>query len=143
ALAEGTLVGAAVVESLGKPTQDIARARADLAKHRRFQAALWQLYAFNGYHASLADRETLICRCEEVSFGQIEDALAEDLTMIGAVKRQTRVGMGRCQGRYCAPVLDTLMGAKLGYARDEYSGFAPRVPVRPVRIEDLAGGGQP
>ena len=63
--------------------------------------------------------------------------------MIGAVKRQTRVGMGRGQGRYCAPVLDTLMGAKLGYQRDEYSGFAPRVPIRPVRIADLAGGGQP
>ena len=70
-----------------------------------------------------------------MSFGQIEDALAEDLEMIGAVKRQTRVGMGRCQGRYCGPVLDTLMGAKLGYARDDFSGFAPRVPVRPVRIE--------
>lgn len=143
ALAEGTLVGAAVAESLGRSAQNLAAPRAELARHRRFQVALWQLYAFDGYHASLADRETLICRCEEVSFGQIEDALDEDLAMIGAVKRQTRVGMGRCQGRYCAPVLDTLMGAKLGYARDNYSGFAPRVPIRPVRIEDLAGGGQP
>jgi thioredoxin reductase len=142
ALAEGMLVGAAAAESLGKPAQNLAASRADLARHRRFQRALWQLYAFDGYHASLADRETLICRCEEVSFGQIEDALADDLAMIGAVKRQTRVGMGRCQGRYCGPVLDTLMGAKLGYTRDDYSGFAPRVPIRPVRIEDLAGGGQ-
>ncbi|MDB5523959.1 MAG: hypothetical protein JWM58_1722 [Rhizobium sp.] len=144
ALAEGTLVGTAAAKSLGKIVQtDIAKASADLARHRRFQSVLWQLYAFSGYHASLADRETLVCRCEEVSFGQIEDALSEDLTMIGAVKRQTRVGMGRCQGRYCAPVLDTLMAARLGYERDEYSGFAPRVPIRPVRIEDLAGGGQP
>jgi thioredoxin reductase len=145
ALAEGTLVGAAAAKSLGRIVSEanVSAARADLARHRRFQAALWQLYSFGGYHASLADRETVICRCEEVSFGQIEDALAEDLTMIGAVKRQTRVGMGRCQGRYCAPVLDTLMGAKLGYERDEYSGFAPRVPIRPVRIADLAGGAEP
>ena len=105
----------------------LSAARRDLARHRRFQAALWRLYAFDGYHASLARRETLICRCEEVSFGEIEDALAEDLTMIGAVKRRTRIGMGRCQGRYCGPVLDTLMGARLGYARDDYTGFAPRV----------------
>jgi thioredoxin reductase len=144
ALAEGTLVGAAAASGLGKSVResDVSGARADLSRHRRFQSALWKLYAFGGYHPSLADRETLICRCEEVSFGQIEDALDEDLTMIGAVKRQTRVGMGRCQGRYCGPVLDTLMGARLGYQRDEYSGFAPRVPIRPVRIEDLAGGGQ-
>lgn len=143
ALAEGTIVGAEAAKSLGKPAHDVTAAQAGLARHRRFQAALWRLYAFDGYHASLADRETLICRCEEVSFGQIEDALGEDLTMIGAVKRQTRVGMGRCQGRYCGPVLDTLMGARLGYVRDEFSGFAPRVPIRPVRIEDLAGGSQP
>ncbi|MDE1995202.1 MAG: FAD-dependent oxidoreductase, partial [Rhizobiaceae bacterium] len=142
ALAEGTLVGAAAATSLGRRASDMGEARAGLAGHRRFQAALWKLYAFNGYHPSLASRETLICRCEEVSFGDIEDALDEDLTMIGAVKRQTRVGMGRCQGRYCGPILDTLMGARLGYQRDEYSGFAPRVPIRPVRIEDIAGGGQ-
>lgn len=143
ALAEGTIVGAEAARRLGRPATDVSTARADLDRHRRFQASLWRLYAFDGYHASLADRETVICRCEEVSFGQVEDALAEDLTMIGAVKRQTRIGMGRCQGRYCGPVLDTLMGARLGYVRDEFSGFAPRVPIRPVRIEDLAGGGQP
>jgi thioredoxin reductase len=143
ALSDGTIVGAAAAASLGRPMADMTSARADLARHRRFQTALWQLYAFDGYHASLADRETLICRCEEVSFGQIEDALAEDLAMIGAVKRQTRVGMGRCQGRYCGPVLDTLMAARRGYVRDDYSGFAPRVPVRPVRIADLAGGDAP
>lgn len=143
ALAEGTLVGTAAAASLGKTVSDVSAAKATLAKHRRFQAALWRLYAFGGYHASLADRATLICRCEEVSFGQIEDALAEDVSMIGAVKRQTRVGMGRCQGRYCGPVLDNLLGAKFGYIRDEYTGFAPRVPVRPVRIVDLAGGIQP
>lgn len=143
ALSDGLLVGTAAAKQLGKSVPDVSAARADLARHRRFQAALWRLYAFDGYDASLADRNTLICRCEEISFGQVEDALAEDLMMIGAVKRQTRIGMGRCQGRYCGPVLDTLMGAKFGYVRDEYSGFAPRVPVRPVRIEDLAGGGQP
>lgn len=140
ALAEGTIVGAAAAGSLGKPVADLSAPRRELARHHRFQAALWRLHAFDGYPASLAQRETLICRCEEVSFGEIEDALAEELIMIGAVKRHTRVGMGRCQGRYCGPVLDTLMSARLGYERNDYSGFAPRVPIRPVRIADLAGG---
>jgi thioredoxin reductase len=146
ALAEGTLVGAAAARNIGKGSADrleLDRARGQLARHRRFQKALWELYAAEGYSAALADRDTLICRCEEVCFGQIEDALSENISMIGAVKRQTRVGMGRCQGRYCAPVLDTLMGEKFDYERGDYSGFAPRVPVRPVPIEDLAGGGQP
>lgn len=139
ALAEGTVIGAHVAASLGHKTGTQAAVEAALLRHRRFQRALWTLYAFDGYHPSLANRETLVCRCEEVTFGEIEDALSEDLSMIGAVKRQTRVGMGRCQGRYCAPVLDTLMAARAGQSRDEFSGFAPRVPVRPVRIADIAG----
>lgn len=143
ALAEGALVGTAAARALGHTTSasldaEARRARSDLARHRRFQQALWTLYAAPAYSATLATPETLLCRCEEVTFGQIEEALAEEMQLIGAVKRRTRVGMGRCQGRYCAPVLDALLAERFGRARDEFTGFAPRVPVKPVAIEDLA-----
>jgi thioredoxin reductase len=143
ALAEGTLVGLAAARAIGLPkTPELAAlengARVNLERHRRFQRSLWQLYAAPAYHFDRATAETLICRCEEVTFGQIEEALSEKMSLIGAVKRRTRVGMGRCQGRYCAPILDTLMAARFGRERDELSGFAPRVPVKPVAIEDLA-----
>jgi hypothetical protein len=147
ALAEGTIVGFAAAHALGltAPSDSRAvlhRARSDLARHRRFQKALWSLYAAPAYSSRLASKDTLICRCEEVSFGQIEEALGEDMELIGAVKRRTRVGMGRCQGRYCAPVLDALLAERFGRSRDEFTGFAPRVPVKPVAIEDLARLGQ-
>ncbi len=140
ALAEGAIVGAAAAADLGFGVDPLhlAASRRNLARHRRFQKALWSLYKFGGFDSGLIDSETLICRCEEVKFGDIEDALATDMRMIGAVKRQTRVGMGRCQGRYCGPVLDTLLAGRFGYERHDLSGFAPRVPVRPVAIADLA-----
>lgn len=140
ALAEGAVVGTAAAAALGHKINTMQQTanRRRLSRHRRFQKALWSLYRFDGFHPALADRDTLICRCEEVTFGQIEDALAADISMIGAVKRQTRVGMGRCQGRYCGPVLDTLLASRFDYDRHDLSGFAPRVPVRPVRIADLA-----
>jgi hypothetical protein len=47
--------------------------------------------------------------------------------------------MGRCQGRYCAPVLDEIVCERFGRSRDEMSGFAPRVPVKPVTIAELSG----
>ncbi len=109
-----------------------------LARHRHFQRALWSLYAAPGYSARLATPETLICRCEEITFGQVEAALAETMSEVGAVKRRTRLGMGRCQGRYCAPVLEALMAERMGAERGEFTGFAPRVPVKPVSIEELA-----
>ena len=143
ALAEGTLIGLCAAEDLGYGIDRTLAARrasatATLARHRHFQRALWSLYAAPAYSARLATPETLICRCEEITFGQVEAALAESMSEVGAVKRRTRLGMGRCQGRYCAPVLESLMAERLGQPRGEFSGFAPRVPVKPVSIEELA-----
>jgi D-hydroxyproline dehydrogenase subunit alpha len=142
AMAEGALVGFAAAADLGHAigslSADRQQAERDLNRHRRFQTALWQLYDAPAYTSALATPDTIICRCEEVTFGQIEAALAEQMSQIGAVKRRTRLGMGRCQGRYCAPVLDALLAERTGRPRDEFSGFAPRVPVKPVAIGDLA-----
>lgn len=144
ALAEGVVVGAAVAAALGHVPatalmSEMARAVKQLGKQRRFQQALWTVYA----SALNAPRErcgdTVICRCEEVTFAQLEAALDEGLSTPGAIKRRTRIGMGRCQGRYCAPVLDEIVCERFGRSRDEMSGFAPRVPVKPVTIAELSG----
>jgi NAD(P)H-nitrite reductase large subunit len=138
ALAEGTLAGKAAAKALGLASlAREARAARDLARHRRFQRALWRVFAAPPYDPALATADTLVCRCEEVTFGQLEAALTEGFGDSGAVKRRTRIGMGPCQGRYCAPVLDALLAARGFRPRDEFSGFAPRVPVKPVAIEDL------
>ncbi len=142
AMAQGTLAGLAAAESLGRPmTEELRRLRKnalrDKARHRRFQKALWEVYAAPAYAAKLATPDTLICRCEEVSFADVDAALGEGLEGLGAVKRRTRIGMGRCQGRYCAPILDALIAERSGRPRNEFSGMAPRPPAKPVRIGDL------
>jgi len=47
----------------------------------------------------------VICRCENVSEGEIVDALHGGIPAksIDAIKRRTRAGMGRCQGGFCMP----------------------------------------
>ena len=142
ALAEGTLVGLAAARALGHaPPPELERegrhSSAALARHRRFQDALWRLYAAPPYSATLATPDTLICRCEELSLGQIEQALEEGIRQIGAIKRRTRVGMGLCQGRYCGPVLEALLEERFGRPRDPDGGFASRAPAKPVAIADL------
>lgn len=139
ALAEGVLVGIAAARVLGHTASagldaETRRARSDLARHRRFQQALWTLYAAPAYSATLATPETLLCRCEEVTFGQIEEALAEEMQLIGAVKRRTRVGMGRCQGRYCQLAAVELVAAQAGCAPDAVGRFRGQAPVRPAPI---------
>jgi len=148
ALAQGTLTGFAAASELGyRIAGDLASERVSaqraLARHKKFQNALWQLYAAPRLGLELASPETLICRCEEISAGQIEAALAEGCTSIGGLKRATRAGMGACQGRYCGPILAALMAERRGRVPDDEFRFAPRVPIKPVSVADLARPARP
>jgi glycerol-3-phosphate dehydrogenase len=53
--------------------------------------------------AERPDYGRIVCRCEEVSEGEVRDALRSPLGVSGmdAVKRRTRVGSGRCHGGFC------------------------------------------
>lgn len=140
AAADGTLAGFAAAADLGHALAPaLVREQADAARaaarHRRFQQALWQLYKVPVRDLTRIGDDTMLCRCEEVRFGDARAALADGHGQTGAVKRATRIGMGPCQGRYCRPLLEALIGER----PHELSGFAPRPPVGPVLIRDLAG----
>ena len=63
----------------------------------------------------------IVCRCEEVSEGEIRDALHQNppaLTIDG-VKRRTRSTMGRCQGGFCTPTLVALVARERGIDETE------------------------
>jgi thioredoxin reductase/bacterioferritin-associated ferredoxin len=140
---EGRIVAAAVVRSLGRKlppmlTDEEAAARRRLASHRHFQAALWRLFEAPRLQSELADADTVVCRCERVTVADIRAAIEAGDTTIGAIKRRTRLGMGPCQARYCAPVAASVLAEATGTPVGEYSYFAPRVPIKPVRIADLA-----
>ncbi|MEO1105045.1 MAG: NAD(P)/FAD-dependent oxidoreductase, partial [Pseudomonadota bacterium] len=137
AVAEGEIAGAAAARRLGFPADPPAAAVRNLARARRFQDALWRTYARPLLEAQDLPPQTLLCRCEEVSVGALNDALAAAPGDIGAVKRATRIGMGRCQGRYCGPALAALMAARTNQPMDERAFFAPRPPIKPVPISCL------
>ena len=142
ALAEGTVVGHAAAAELGHANAamagTIAAALRSLGRHRRFQKALWRFYAAPRPNLELATPDTIVCRCEEITVGRVEAALAEGCPSIGELKRATRAGMGACQGRYCGMILSQLLAGKLGRNLDEDLRFAPRMPVKPVAIADIA-----
>ena len=142
-LAEGTIAGHAAALELGHRRsgpfeKSEARAKYELKRHRRFQKWLWSLYAAPHLGVQLATPDTLICRCEEISLRQINEAISDGPLPIGDLKRATRVGMGPCQGRYCGMILSELVAKSHGAALDESMRFAPRMPVKPVAIADIA-----
>lgn len=58
----------------------------------------------------------IICDCEKVSVGEIEDVLSRSVpvTTVKAVKKRTRAGFGKCQGGFCQPKVINILAKKLG-----------------------------
>jgi hypothetical protein len=136
----GVLVGADVAASLDRPADGLtglARARRDRRRHERFQRALWRVYRGPALFAQLAEPDTVVCRCESVPLETI-DAAVDTADSAGAVKRLTRGGMGRCQGRFCGFVIADRVAGRTGTAVDGFAGFAPQPPMRPTPISVLA-----
>lgn len=143
ALAQGALAGAAVAADLARGPINVGNWEQELRRHERFQDALWQLFAAPALITQLADSATLICRCEEIDRRTIEDRLDRQATTFGSVKRMTRLGMGQCQGRYCATLCADLLRQRSGGAPAADDFFAPRAPFKPVAIARLAGDAGP
>ena len=57
----------------------------------------------------------IVCRCEEISEGEILDAIHSTLgaRTLDGVKRRTRAGMGRCQSGFCSPRVMELLAREL------------------------------
>ncbi|MCO5066286.1 MAG: (2Fe-2S)-binding protein [Rhizobiaceae bacterium] len=137
AQAGGLVAGADVARDLGKPHPDgneTSAALRTIVYAKRFQDALWTLFRAPRLVDQLAEPETLVCRCEEISLATIRQAIDEGCGTAGAVKRLSRAGMGRCQGRYCGAVVVDLVARAQGNTVDEFSFFAPRFPFRPVPV---------
>jgi NAD(P)H-nitrite reductase large subunit len=136
ACAQGTIAGAAAARLAGRNAVDdiaLTAARRELRRALRFQDALWQVFKAPALNMALAGGDTTICRCEEVGRADLEAATAVHGAAIGAIKRDTRAGMGRCQGRYCGPLLARALGSP-----DEFALFAPHAPAKPVKLAAIA-----
>ena len=63
----------------------------------------------------------IVCRCEEISKGEILDAVrsAVPVFTLDAIKRRVRPGMGRCQGGFCGPAVQKILAEEKGCPIEE------------------------
>lgn len=83
-------------------------------------------------------RSTIVCRCENVTVGEIAGVLAVGARTFDEIKRVTRAGMGICQGRTCECVVTDLLVEDGRVAPEEIVPRSVRPPVRPITLEVLA-----
>jgi NAD(P)H-nitrite reductase large subunit len=87
---------------------------------------------------ALLSEDTLICRCEDITWGELQAVLEDGARDLNTIKRWTRIGMGRCQGRNCEPTLAYLVQKHLNVDWADVTGFTCRFPIKPIPLSALS-----
>lgn len=90
-----------------------------------------------GIDISSIKDDTIVCRCEEVTAGDIRAACA-GASGTDSVKIRTRAGMGMCQGRQCGYVVSQLLAKQIGRQQFDLGFMSARPPLKPVSLGELA-----
>ena len=118
-----------------------ARLRARLRRIMRFRDALERALPVPHHLAPALPDETVVCRCEVITAGEIRQGRALDPAELNRAKAFTRVGMGRCQGRVCGPAAAQILAAARGCAVAEVGRLRGQAPVKPLAIRAGAQAG--
>lgn len=86
------------------------------------------------------DDNTIVCRCEEVTLGEIREYIRKGYRSLDEIKRISRAGMGPCQGRTCRQLIMQEIARAEGkpMADLEMSTFRP--PAKPIKLGFFLGG---
>lgn len=139
----GTLAALGAAERLGRidaaeRDRRAAPVRSALQKLGRGRAFLDTLYRPADQFRVPASDETVVCRCEEVTAGQVRQAVAAGATGPNQLKVFLRCGMGPCQGRLCNLTVTELVAAERKVTPAEVGAFRVRPPFKPVTLGELA-----
>ena len=85
----------------------------------------------------MADK-ILICRCEDLTQEEIEQAIDEGYSTLDELKCRLRLGMGPCQGRSCISLARRVLCQKTGKTQEEIILPSSRPPVVPISLGTLA-----
>jgi hypothetical protein len=111
------------LKDLGHPhsADELPALRARLATMDKFRRGLLRAFPWPHQLAAQLPDGAVVCRCESVSAGDLRSTVRElGAEEMNRAKALCRVGMGRCQGRYCA------------HAAAEVVADAARIPVQQV-----------
>ena len=142
----GEIAALGVARDLGRVSMEQAdgqlrKLQKRLTGLRAFASLLARLATPSGeLPEQLAHRSTLICRCEDVTLGEIEDAVSSDpgIQSASTAKLLTRAGMGLCQGRMCETSVRRIVARQRGIDLQQVAGYVVRPPVKPVPVALLS-----
>ncbi|MBD8613538.1 FAD-dependent oxidoreductase [Pseudomonas putida] len=103
-----------------------------LARIQGFRAGLEAAFPFPEQWASQAPDDLMLCRCEEISVGEVRQVVAQGHTDINRVKAHSRVGMGRCQGRMCGSAAVEIIAQAAACPPQQVGRLRAQAPIKPL-----------
>ena len=91
-----------------------------------------------GAFVAQPDDDLIICRCEEVTKGEVRRAVHDGMFTLQEVRKYLRTGMGLCQGQTCGKLVKNVIARELQISSLELESAVSRAPMRPVEIRVLA-----
>lgn len=139
---QGRLAGLDAARQLDAMTQAALRSATGryekrLGRMLRARPFLDALYAPHGDFLRPAD-ETIVCRCEEVTAGDIRSYVGLGCLGPNQTKAFGRPGMGPCQGRFCGLTVSEIIADARGVPTDDVGYYRLRFPTKPVTLGELA-----
>ncbi|WP_244808708.1 FAD-dependent oxidoreductase [Caballeronia zhejiangensis] len=140
---QGTLAGLGVAAQLG--AIDEATRDTEAASHRRALASVMRIRPFldSLYRPRDTNRipanDTVICRCEEVTAGELRKFVDLGCTGPNQAKSFGRCGMGPCQGRMCGLTVTEVIADARRVSPAAVGYFRIRPPIKPLTLGELAG----
>jgi len=138
----GRMTALKVAEELGRLSateRDRQAAPLRSARNKDLAARPFLDRAYPPHAAAVApDDATVICRCEEVTAGDIRRYAALGCLGPNQAKAFGRAGMGPCQGRYCGLSVSVILAQANGLTPDATGYYRIRPPIKPVTLGELA-----
>jgi NADPH-dependent 2,4-dienoyl-CoA reductase/sulfur reductase-like enzyme len=135
--AAGRLAALAALGDLGGNvrTQDLKSLRLRLRTMDRFRRGLTTAFPWPHRLASDLPDAAVVCRCEGVTVGELRRATLElGADEINRAKALCRVGMGRCQGRYCGHAAAEIISDTAGIPIQRVGRIRSQGPIKPLSM---------
>ena len=111
-----------------KALRALGRARRALDEVSRPRSGLW----------TLPEPETTVCRCEELTRHEVDEAIDAGSHTQRALKVATRLCMGPCQGRMCWPFMSRYAASRVGMDVETVGPLSIRPPLKPISLGEMA-----
>ncbi|MEH3107625.1 MAG: FAD/NAD(P)-binding oxidoreductase [Sphingomonas fennica] len=140
--AGGRLAALAALADAGHAVDagELAALRRRMAMLDRFRRGLATAFPWPADLARSVADDVILCRCENITAGQLrETASAKGAPELNRTKALSRIGMGRCQGRFCGSAAAEILADARGTPLAEVGRLRGQAPVKPLSMATAKG----